>query len=32
MDFHPFVPDADTIFELFDENAVFKEWRSAKIL
>jgi hypothetical protein len=32
MDLHPFVPDADTIFECFDENAVFKEWRKTKIL
>jgi hypothetical protein len=32
MDFHPFVSDADTIFERFDENAVLKEWRGAKIL
>ncbi len=30
MDFHPFVSDADTIFERFDENAVFKEWRRPK--
>ena len=32
MDFHPVAPDADTIFECFDENAVFKEWRRTKIL
>jgi hypothetical protein len=32
MDFHACVPDADTIFERFDENAVFKEWRRTKIL
>jgi len=24
------MPDADTIFERFDENAVFKEWRRTK--
>jgi hypothetical protein len=32
MDFHGCMPDADTIFERFDENAVFKEWRRTKIL
>jgi hypothetical protein len=32
MDFHPFVPDDDALFECFDENAVFKEWRRPKIL
>jgi hypothetical protein len=32
MDFHPFVPDDDTMFERFDEYAVFKEWRRPKIL
>ena len=32
MDFHACMPDADTIFERFDENAVFKEWRRTKIL
>jgi hypothetical protein len=31
MDFHPFLPDDDTIFERFDENAMFKEWRRPKI-
>ena len=32
MDFHPFMADADTIFERFDEDPVFKEWGRTEIL
>jgi hypothetical protein len=32
MDLHPFLADADTLLECFDEDPVFKEWGRAEIL
>jgi hypothetical protein len=32
MDFHPFLANADTVFERFDKDPVFNERRRAEIL
>jgi hypothetical protein len=32
MHLHPFLADADTLLERFDEDPVFKEWGTPKIL
>jgi hypothetical protein len=31
MDFHPFMADAGTLLECFDEDPVFKEWGGTEI-